>query len=74
MSSILMDCVLAKTSKEVDAVTVNCHYCRHSRDRELVSSIERVQQEIAQKKFRGDLAAVRISRVSVKVRCPQGES
>ena len=60
--------------------TINSRYCGHSRDRELESSIERVrnngglsQSNVYKKISGGDLAAIRISGVSVIARCLQGE-
>ena len=61
--------------------TVNSHYCGHSRDHKLVSSIERVrnngglsQSNVYNKFQMGDFATVRISWVSVIARHPQGKS
>ena len=62
--------------KQYQLCTVNARYCGRSRDREFVSSIERVRNNgrLFQSNVWRDFAAVRINGVSVVARYPQGES
>ena len=61
--------------------TVNSPYCEHSRDHDLVSSVDGDSvitgdcfSQTSVENLNGELAAVRSSGVSAIARCPQGES